>query len=102
MRNPNDPRIQRDNRQHDPYSNYSMGGGTIAAEDVDRVIHTNGNVFVVLYGGDRWNYQPSDHIIANCHAPNGENLHGAYGIRWILTANDRDYAAVAALAGVSA
>lgn len=102
MRNPNDPRIQRDNRGHDPYGNYSLSGGTIATEDVDQVVYTNNNVYAVLYGGDRWNYTEDDHIIANVAQPNGVNLKGAYGIRWVLSPNDRDYAAVAALAGVSA
>tara|TARA_R110000751_G_scaffold249310_1_gene349031 strand:- start:529 stop:837 length:309 start_codon:yes stop_codon:yes gene_type:complete len=100
-RNPQDPRIQRDNPRHDPYSNYSLSGGTIATEDVDRVIHYNNNVFAVLFSPDRWNYTEGDHIIANVAQPNGENLHNAYGIRWVLSPNDRDYAAVAALAGVA-
>ena len=94
MRNPNDPRIQRDNRQHDPYSNYSMSGGTIATEDVDREVHYNNNVFAVLRCDN-------GAIIANVAMPNPYNLKGAYGIRWVLSPNDRDYAAVAALAGVA-
>jgi hypothetical protein len=97
----NDPRIQRENTRHDPYSNYTMSGGTIAVEDVDLVVHTNNNVYAVLFSPDRWNYQPGDHIIANVATPNGENLRGAYGIRWVLSPSDRDYAAVAALAGVA-
>ena len=93
MRHPTDPRIQRDNKDHDPYSTYSMGGGTIATEDVDRVVHYNNNIFAVLFtdGGG---------IIANVHRPNGVNLH-AYGIRWVLSIHDVDYSVVAAMAGVA-
>lgn len=94
MRNPTDPRIQRDNKLHDPYGNYALSGGTIAARDADQEIRHGGNVYVVLKTQDGG-------IIANVATPNGCNLHGAYGIRWIVTPNDREYNAIARQAGIN-